>query len=105
MFPAIIDNDISIFLEYNFENIRQERGLASDWPGEQAIRRLVQNASGLFIWAATACRFIREGSRVAAKRLSILLKDSKDGSPVIAPAKKGAVIHTSGWMRCKCIGL
>jgi hypothetical protein len=34
---------------------------------------LVQNASGLFIWAATACRFIREGP-FAEERLHILLE-------------------------------
>ena len=88
--PVIIDKDISIFLEHNFKNIRQERGFASDWPGEEAIRRLVQNAGGLFIWAATACRFIHEGRRYAAIRLSKILKDdsSKDGSSATAPEKK-----------------
>jgi hypothetical protein len=87
--PAIIDNDISIFLEHNFKITRQEHGLASDWPSEQVIRRLVQNANGLFIWAATACRFIDEGSQFAASRLSTILKDfSKDDSLIIEPEKK-----------------
>jgi hypothetical protein len=61
--PVIINRDVSIFLEYNLEAIRQERTLEAGWPGEQVIRRLVENASGLFIWAATACRFIREGKK------------------------------------------
>ena len=61
--PVIINHDISIFLEYNLEAIRQERYLEGGWPGEKIIRRLVQNASGLFIWAATAYRFIREGKK------------------------------------------
>ena len=67
--PAIVDHDISIFLEYNLKVIRQERALDAGWPGEEVIKRLVQSASGLFIWAATACRFIREGKRFATKRL------------------------------------
>jgi hypothetical protein len=83
--PAIIDHDISIFLEYSLRTIGRERALAADWPGEQAIKRLVQNASGLFIWAATACRFIREGRKFASKRLSIVLQ--ADGS-VTAPEKQ-----------------
>jgi hypothetical protein len=83
--PATIDHDISIFLEHNLRIIGQERALATGWPGEQAIRRLVQNASGLFIWAATACRFIREGRKFASKRLSIILQG--DGS-VSAPEKQ-----------------
>jgi len=46
---------------------------------------LVQNASGLFIWAATACRFIREGKRFVAKRLATILDGSS--SSVSAPEK------------------
>lgn len=42
------------------------------------IKRLIQNASGVFIWAATACRFIRDGKKFAERRLSIVLQS--DGS-------------------------
>jgi hypothetical protein len=84
--PVIVNHDISIFLEYNLEAIRQERPLEAGWPGEQVIRCLVQNASGLFIWAATACRFIREGKKrqVIKDRLSSVLQS--DGS-VTEPEK------------------
>jgi hypothetical protein len=82
---SIIDHDISIFLEYNLRLIGQERCLDAGWPGEETIRYLVQIASGLFIWAATACRFIREGKRFAAKRLDTILKGS--GNAVTAPEK------------------
>ena len=75
MSREILDNDISIFLEHNLGIIRQECYLASDWPGEHDTNRLVQNANGLFIWAATACRFIREGRSLAEDRLSMVLKD------------------------------
>jgi hypothetical protein len=83
--PAIVDHDISIFLEHNLSIIGQDRSLNAGWPGEQIIKRLVQNASGLFIWAATACRFIREGKRFAAKRLAVILESSS--TTVIAPEK------------------
>ena len=46
---------------------------------------MVQTANGLFIWAATACRFVREGQRFAAKRLDIILKGS--GSIITTPEK------------------
>jgi len=72
--PSIIDHDISIFLEHNLKNIGRERALGPDWPGEQAIRFLVRKAAGLFIWAATACRFINEGRLFTAKRLSLMLQ-------------------------------
>jgi hypothetical protein len=82
--PEIIDHDIFIFLKHELGLIRQERALAAGWPGEHVIRRLVQNASGLFIWAATACRFIREGRQFAPKRLSIILQSE---SSTTAPEK------------------
>jgi len=78
---SIIDHDISIFLEHSFKLIRLERAFATDWPGKEAIRHLVQKSSGLFIWAATACRFIREGRRFAAKRLSMILGDMSNTAP------------------------
>ena len=83
--PSTVDHDISIFLKYNLRLIGQERSLDSSWPGEDIIRSLVRSASGLFIWAATACRFIREGKRFAVKRLGTILEGSS--SAVTAPEK------------------
>lgn len=71
-----MDHDISIFLDHEMGSIGQEWSLRAGWPGEQALKQLVLNASGLFIWAATACRFIREGRLYAAKRLSMILNGS-----------------------------
>jgi hypothetical protein len=83
--PTIVNHDISLFLEYSLEIIRQEWTLGADWPGEVVLRQLVLYASGLFIWAATACRFIREGKRFARKRLDTILKGSS--SAITAPEK------------------
>jgi hypothetical protein len=83
--PMIVDHDISIFPEYNLKVIRQERALDVGWPGEEVIKHLVQSASGLFIWAATACRFICEGRRFATRRLAMILEGSS--TSVIAPEK------------------
>jgi hypothetical protein len=83
--PSIVDHDISIFLQYNLNFIAVERSLGAGWPGEQIVERLVYNASGLFIWAATACRFIREGKRFATKRLDMILESSS--TAINAPEK------------------
>ncbi|PVH67344.1 HET-domain-containing protein, partial [Cadophora sp. DSE1049] len=84
--PTIINHDISLFLEYNLGTIGQEWTLGAHWPGEEVLRQLVLYASGLFIWAATACRFIREGKgRFARKRLDTILKGSS--SAITAPEK------------------
>jgi hypothetical protein len=74
---AILDHDISIFLDYEMRLIRQERSLEAGWPGELVIEQLVQKASGLFIWAATACRFMRKGRRFVRKPLDIMLQGDK----------------------------
>jgi hypothetical protein len=83
--PSIINHDISIFLQYNLNFITSERSLGAGWPSEQIVKRLVYNASGLFIWAATACRFIRERKRFATKRLDMILESSS--TTINAPEK------------------
>jgi hypothetical protein len=83
--PSIADHDISVFLEYYLTFIGQERSLDANWPGENVVRSLVRNAGGLFIWAATACRFISEGKRFAAERLRAIIDSST--STLTAPEK------------------
>jgi hypothetical protein len=85
--PSIVDHDISIFLQYNLRLIRQKHSLDSTWPGEGAIRCLIQNTSGLFIWAAAACHFIYEGKRFATKRLNTILRGSGSAGAVTTPEK------------------
>jgi hypothetical protein len=91
--PSIVDHDIGLYLQYNLELIKQERSLDTGWPGDQAIRYLVQNANGLFIWAATACRFVQEGKRFAVKRLAIILENSSRSTA--APEKHLNEIYTT----------
>jgi hypothetical protein len=76
--PPIVDCDISLFLEHHLRCISQEECFDADWPSVEVISSLVRKASGLFIWAATAYRFIREGL-VVKERVRILLEgDSYD---------------------------
>jgi len=103
--PSIVDHDISIFLEYNLRLIAQECYQAADWPGKEVIKQLCQSASGLFIWAATACRFIQQGGQFVDERLRAILGDgysiedsptdgssaedsSTDGLPAVLPEKR-----------------
>ena len=46
---------------------------------------MIRKSSGLFIWAATACRFVREGGRLAVKRLSMILQGDTSAT---APEKQ-----------------
>jgi AAA ATPase domain len=83
--PSVINHDISIFLQHNLKFISSERSLGPGWPSEQVVKRLASNSNGLFIWAATVCRFIYEGQRFAAKRLEMILETSS--TTINAPEK------------------
>jgi hypothetical protein len=91
--PSIVDHDLSVFFQHNLKLIREEYYLDALWPGDQMMMRLIQIAGGLFIWAATACRFIGEGKRYAANRLTTILQGS--GSGPTAPEKHLDEIYTT----------
>ncbi|KAI9862929.1 MAG: hypothetical protein M1813_004102 [Trichoglossum hirsutum] len=70
---SIVDHDIRVFIEYHLKTVREKRMFDLGWPGGETVKALVQHASGLFIWAATACRFIKDGRRFTEKRLATIL--------------------------------
>jgi hypothetical protein len=72
---SIVDHNISVFVEHNLKLLGEEHCLDTCWPGKDVILQLTQIAGGLFIWAATACRFIQEGP-FADERLQTLLEGS-----------------------------
>jgi hypothetical protein len=57
-----------------FKIMQCEGWLAPGCPNQESLERLVQRAGGLFIWAATTCRYIRNGRRCASTRLAKLLQ-------------------------------
>ncbi|KAF7136923.1 hypothetical protein CNMCM5793_006585 [Aspergillus hiratsukae] len=67
-----IERDIRLYLAHKLSRIRDERSFPSDWPGKEEVESLVNVAVPLFIFAATACRFIKEGMH-PKKRLQKLL--------------------------------
>ncbi|KAG9231601.1 putative WD-repeat protein [Amylocarpus encephaloides] len=73
--------------------LHNEWNLGVEWPGEVILRQLVSYSCGLFIWVATACRFIREGKRFAPKRLYTILEGSS--SAITAPEKHLDEIYLS----------
>ncbi|KAF1978848.1 hypothetical protein BU23DRAFT_189014 [Bimuria novae-zelandiae CBS 107.79] len=83
--PSIVDQDIQLFLETELQSVGQRWLSRVGWPSALTIIQLVQSASGLFIWAATACRFISEGRHFAARRLETILRN--DSNNTTAPEK------------------
>ena len=62
--------DVELFIRSRIRDIRMQVG--PDWPGEERIQKLINLATGLFIWAFTACAFLEEYP--TDERLDDLLK-------------------------------
>jgi hypothetical protein len=79
----IVEHDIKLFLEHEFRQMSGNFDFAIGWPGDETKSALLQQACGLFIWVATACRFISEGtSTLARARLEeISSHDGKSSEP------------------------
>ena len=69
-----IKHDIALFLEHELKAVREQRLLSLGWPGEDRIQALVKMAIPLFIFAATACRYIGDKRDNPKKRLEIVLQ-------------------------------
>lgn len=68
-------DDISTFLNHRLRKIQKKYPSLrrrNDWPGDERFLKLVHKASGLFIWASTACRFIDQ--HPVDSRLQIILQ-------------------------------
>jgi len=83
IYPSIVQHDMSIFLHYELENVHRENGFIDGWPGKGRIELLYQRASGLFIYASTACHLIQDPSWDPDESLSLMLQDDYIGqSPI-----------------------
>ena len=73
----LVDRDISTFFENQFSEIRDIFEVAHNWPSEQTLNLLVSKSEGLFIYAATVCRFLK-GNRDWSPEdlLSIFISDA-----------------------------
>ncbi|GAB1205469.1 hypothetical protein APSETT445_004145 [Aspergillus pseudonomiae] len=56
-------DDITRLVEYRLWEIRRKHDLPRNWPGEERIEQLAEKADGLFIYAATVCRFLSTANR------------------------------------------
>ncbi|KAF5356219.1 hypothetical protein D9756_004324 [Leucocoprinus leucothites] len=59
------DHEILLFLAHEMTKIRQHFGLPSSWPSEVEYAGLVDLSDGLFIYSATATRFIGDRNSLA----------------------------------------
>ena len=55
----LVEDDIRHFLYDRLHGITERRGwTSSNWPPDHLVERLVQQTSGLFIFASTLCKFV-----------------------------------------------
>lgn len=69
----VVDADICLFLYSVFTEIKEIHGLSDDWPSVDIVNQLVHLSAGLFIFAATVCRFIQEYEQSAEDSLNLFL--------------------------------
>jgi hypothetical protein len=68
------EEDVRFFFEKELEDIRQQNSLELDWLPRSSLDKMVRAAAGLFIYASTLVRFIRDGDRGSEKELQIVLE-------------------------------
>ncbi|KJZ74569.1 hypothetical protein HIM_06165 [Hirsutella minnesotensis 3608] len=103
-----IERDIAAFLEFRLEQIRCQSHLLSGWPGQAQFQELLKMAIPLFIFAATACRFIeddRQGGGEPDDRLQQILKYQFHGefSAAYLPALNQMIWGLKGSRRYEAI--
>lgn len=66
--------DIARYLQHSMNQIRLnsvEMATLDNWPGDEVLQKLSQQASGLFVWASTASKFI-DGYRPVSRLETVL---------------------------------
>jgi len=78
----IVNHDISALFRHEFNRIGDRRHLPREWLDEASLKSLVRKADGLFIYAATVCRFVERRDCYPPDRIKSVLQDSVEiGSP------------------------
>ncbi|CAI7660079.1 unnamed protein product [Penicillium pancosmium] len=77
----IVERDIAKFLRVRLDDIRENFNMSSTWPDQRQFQTLLKKSVPLFIFAATACRFIedRKQSGGVQGRLQKILQNEYHG--------------------------
>ncbi|KAK6356097.1 hypothetical protein TWF718_000472 [Orbilia javanica] len=75
----VVQADIKHFLQFEFQRIGKTRSLPLDWITEEQVEVLTKKSDGLFIYAATVCRFINDDEDSPKNFLKTALEESKRG--------------------------
>ncbi|KAF3918216.1 hypothetical protein ABW20_dc0108198 [Dactylellina cionopaga] len=75
----IVQADIKRFLNHEFDRIGKTRRLAPNWITDEQIGVLTKKSDGLFIYAATVCRFINDDADSPKNFLRTALEETRHG--------------------------
>jgi hypothetical protein len=74
---SVVDQDLALYYQHQLERIAQTSFLDAAFLSHDTIQTLVQKSCGLFIYAATVCRFVRAGGLLAGERLAHLMSTER----------------------------
>ncbi|KAF6755323.1 hypothetical protein DFP72DRAFT_1121804, partial [Ephemerocybe angulata] len=108
------DADIRLFYDAKFSSIRRRFNLSPEWPTVKELLKLVANASGQFIYAATVMRFVEgpppgtqnvapavPGLRTPHQRLVRILElRTRAHSPNVRPLEALDILYDSVLRTC-----
>jgi hypothetical protein len=77
---TIVRNDIRHYLEHSFRDLVVDFKVAADWPSQDQVEVLLNNADVLFIYVATVIRYIRHRLYDPRKRLEQVLSRTSGSS-------------------------
>lgn len=87
---SFVEQYILHFLRHELREIANGLVGYEDWPGEEKIQTLAQKADGLFIYAATVCRFVA-GRGSPSRNLSKLLPADVTPTPALGKPRSGVL--------------
>jgi hypothetical protein len=102
---GIVDHDISIFFRHNLGLLRDTwDDLPLNWPATDMVNLLVSRAHGLFIYAATVCRFLERNEILWPPDDLLQLILSREGAASSLQGTRGAIaLHDSHTMELDMI--
>lgn len=74
---TVVDQDIRLYYRDQLADIWTKMSIDNDLLSIEMIDQLVERSHGLFIYAATVCRFVRDGHYLAIERLRKLTTSEK----------------------------
>ncbi|CAG7915447.1 unnamed protein product [Penicillium olsonii] len=77
---SIVDQDLKIYYRDQLSRLKSPIPPEESTISEITIQKLVERSNGLFIHAATVCRFVRDGGWLAFERLTRLVETQKSDS-------------------------